>query len=146
MREVIIEGLIATVGGGTLSMEVAEAASAEGLTAITGIIGSVGMAGLALGGGYGHLTAKYGMALDNILGAGLSTRRSCSYYPVGDRLEGDGVLAQLDHAAGRIANEDAVLLFGSFAAHKHRSSHSLAVASGAAGFSRYHSVARPHGL
>jgi FAD/FMN-containing dehydrogenase len=69
MREVFIEGLVAIVGGGALSMDVAEAASASGLTAITGIIGSVGMAGLALGGGYGHLTAKYGMALDNILGA-----------------------------------------------------------------------------
>jgi FAD/FMN-containing dehydrogenase len=69
IREVIIEGHVATVGGGATSTDVAEAASAEGLTAITGIIGSVGMAGLTLGGGYGHLTAKYGMALDNILGA-----------------------------------------------------------------------------
>jgi FAD/FMN-containing dehydrogenase len=69
MREVNIEGLVAIVGGGATSTDVADAASAEGLTAITGIIGSVGMAGLALGGGYGHLTAKHGMALDNILGA-----------------------------------------------------------------------------
>src|ERR1700744_1663452 len=45
MREVIIEGLVATVGGGALSIDVAEAASASGLTAVTGIIGSVGMAG-----------------------------------------------------------------------------------------------------
>ncbi len=69
MRGVAIDGHVATIGGGTISTDLAEAASAQGLTAVTGIIGSVGVAGLALGGGYGHLTAKFGMALDNIVGA-----------------------------------------------------------------------------
>jgi FAD/FMN-containing dehydrogenase len=69
MRSVHIEGKVATVGGGVTSQELADAASAKNLTAVTGIIGSVGVAGLTLGGGYGHLTAKCGMALDNVLGA-----------------------------------------------------------------------------
>jgi FAD/FMN-containing dehydrogenase len=69
MREVALDGLVATVAGGATSTDVAEAVCVAGLTAVTGIIGSVGVAGLALGGGYGHFTAKFGMALDNILGA-----------------------------------------------------------------------------
>ena len=69
MRDVEVHGHIATVGGGATSTDVAEEVSSHGLMAITGIIGSVGIAGLALGGGYGHLTARFGLALDNILGA-----------------------------------------------------------------------------
>lgn len=69
MRQVTVQGHRATVGGGATAADVAEAASAFGLTVVTGIIGSVGMAGLALGGGYGHFTAKYGMVSDNILAA-----------------------------------------------------------------------------
>ena len=44
MREVFIEGLVATLGGSALSINVAEASSARGLTAIKGIIVSVGKA------------------------------------------------------------------------------------------------------
>jgi FAD/FMN-containing dehydrogenase len=69
MQNVKIEGHVATVGGGATSTVVAEAVGARGFIAVTGIIGSVGMAGLATGGGYGHFTAKFGMASDNILGA-----------------------------------------------------------------------------
>jgi FAD/FMN-containing dehydrogenase len=50
-------------------MEVAEAAHPYGLAAVTGTMGCVGMAGLTLGGGYGPLTGRFGMASDNLLGA-----------------------------------------------------------------------------
>ena len=69
MRKVSIEGQVATVDGSVISTELAESASRHGLTAVTGIVGSVGVAGLALGGGYGHFTARFGLAADNILGA-----------------------------------------------------------------------------
>ncbi len=60
---------MATVGGGATSMDVAEAAHPYGLAAVTGTMGCVGMAGLTLGGGYGPLTGRFGMASDNLLGA-----------------------------------------------------------------------------
>src|SRR5262249_1068045 len=63
------EGRVATVGGGATSMDVAEAAHPHGLAAVTGTMGCVGMAGLTLGGGYGPLTGRFGMAADNLLGA-----------------------------------------------------------------------------
>ena len=44
MGEVFIEGLVTTLGGNALSINVAEASSARGLTAIKGIIVSVGKA------------------------------------------------------------------------------------------------------
>src|SRR5262245_10455859 len=69
MRHVSVEGRMATVGGGATSMEVAEASHPHGLAAVTGTMGCVGMAGLTLGGGYGPLTVRFGMASDNLLGA-----------------------------------------------------------------------------
>ena len=69
MRHVSVEGRVATVGGGATSIEVAEAAHPYGLAAVTGTVGCVGIAGLTLGGGYGPLTGRFGMASDNLLGA-----------------------------------------------------------------------------
>jgi FAD binding domain/Berberine and berberine like len=40
-----------------------------GLAAVTGSTGAVGMAGLTLGGGYGPLIGRFGLALDNLLAA-----------------------------------------------------------------------------
>lgn len=42
---------------------------AAGNSAVTGTVGSVGMAGLTLGGGYGLLGGRFGLAADNLLGA-----------------------------------------------------------------------------
>ncbi len=69
MRHVGVEGRSAAVGGGATAIEVAEAAHPHGLAAVTGTMGCVGMAGLTLGGGYGPLTGRFGMASDNLLGA-----------------------------------------------------------------------------
>jgi FAD/FMN-containing dehydrogenase len=73
MRTISIDGQVATVGGGATSIEVAEAAGLVGLVPVTGNIGCVGMAGLALGGGYGPLTGRFGMASDNLVGAEVVT-------------------------------------------------------------------------
>jgi hypothetical protein len=71
MRRVSIDARarIATVSGGATAADVADAAAGYGLTAVVGMTGRVGMAGLTLAGGYGPLTGRFGLALDNLLGA-----------------------------------------------------------------------------
>src|SRR5262245_27655047 len=56
----------ARVGGGTRASGLLEAVEPFGMAAVTGSCGPVGMAGLALGGGYGPLNGRYGLALDNL--------------------------------------------------------------------------------
>jgi hypothetical protein len=63
------KGSIATIEGGTNAEDLISAAAPHGLVAATGNCGTVGMVGLTLVGGYGPLTARYGLALDNLLGA-----------------------------------------------------------------------------
>ncbi len=46
---------------------------AFGLATTLGVVSKTGIAGLTLGGGWGHLHAKYGLALDNVVGADLVT-------------------------------------------------------------------------
>src|ERR1700688_905599 len=46
---------------------------AFGLATTQGVVPTVGMAGLTLGGGWGHLHAKYGLAVDNVIGADVVT-------------------------------------------------------------------------
>jgi len=71
MRRVLIDPVarVATVEGGATSTDVIRAAQSHGLVAVTGNFGSVGMAGFTLSGGYGSLTPKFGLALDNLLSA-----------------------------------------------------------------------------
>src|SRR5262249_8540280 len=59
----------ASVGGGRQASELLEADEPSGMAAVTGSCGPVGMAGRALGGGYGPLIGRYGLALDNLLAA-----------------------------------------------------------------------------
>jgi FAD/FMN-containing dehydrogenase len=42
---------------------------AFGLATTLGVVSKTGIAGLTLGGGWGHLHAKYGLAVDNVIGA-----------------------------------------------------------------------------
>jgi FAD/FMN-containing dehydrogenase len=71
MRQVTVNatGRVATVAGGARARDVIAATAPHGLTAVTGNCGAVGMAGLTLGGGYGPLSPRFGLALDNLLGA-----------------------------------------------------------------------------
>src|SRR5262249_44872633 len=59
----------ATIGGGARAGDLLEAIDPLGCVAVTGSVGAVGMAGLTLGGGYGPLSGRFGLALDNLLAA-----------------------------------------------------------------------------
>jgi len=59
----------ARVGGGCTWGEVDHATHAFGLACPSGIISTTGVGGLTLGGGIGHLSRKYGLAIDNVLEA-----------------------------------------------------------------------------
>jgi FAD/FMN-containing dehydrogenase len=59
----------ATVAGGTLWGQFNRETQLHGLATTGGVVSTTGVAGLTLGGGLGWLMPKYGMALDNLLGA-----------------------------------------------------------------------------
>ena len=67
--DVDFQASLATVQGGATAVDVISAATPHGLVAATGNCGTVGMVGLTTGGGYGPLTPRYGLALDNLLSA-----------------------------------------------------------------------------
>ncbi len=73
MREIQVDPQTRTVlaSGGTTWGEVDRATHAHGLAVPCGVISTTGVAGLTLGGGSGYLTRKYGLTIDNLLGAEL---------------------------------------------------------------------------
>ncbi|MFG1870855.1 FAD-binding oxidoreductase [Micromonospora arborensis] len=58
-----------TIGGGATAADLLAAARLHDLVVPTGVVRDVGMAGLTLAGGYGPLCGRFGLALDNLLGA-----------------------------------------------------------------------------
>ena len=75
------------VGGGCTWGEVDNATHEHGLATPSGIISTTGVGGLTLGGGIGHLTRNYGLAIDNLLEAemvlasGEQVRTSADEHP-----------------------------------------------------------------
>ena len=71
MRQVTVDAAerVATVEGGATVGDLIGAAAPHGLVAAAGTVGGVGLAGLTLGGGYGPLAGRFGLAADNLLGA-----------------------------------------------------------------------------
>jgi FAD/FMN-containing dehydrogenase len=67
--EINPEAGTATVGAGLSQLEAVTALGSAGFAAPTGTEGSVGLAGATLGGGFGLLTRRFGMASDNLLAA-----------------------------------------------------------------------------
>ncbi|GLR89120.1 6-hydroxy-D-nicotine oxidase [Bradyrhizobium iriomotense] len=59
----------ARISGGARASDVFAVTDPRGLAVVTGSCSSVGMTGLTLGGGYGSLIARFGLALDNLLAA-----------------------------------------------------------------------------
>jgi FAD/FMN-containing dehydrogenase len=75
MRAVWVDpaGRTAWVQGGALWSDVDAETQAHGLATTGGIVGHTGVAGLTLGGGFGFLMRKHGLAVDNLLAAEVVT-------------------------------------------------------------------------
>jgi FAD/FMN-containing dehydrogenase len=70
MKDVLVgPDATARIAGGARASDVAQRTDPLGLAAVTGSVGAVGMAGLTLGGGYGPLIGRFGLALDNLFAA-----------------------------------------------------------------------------
>ncbi|KAI4252881.1 MAG: hypothetical protein LQ352_004024 [Teloschistes flavicans] len=70
------ENMTIAAEGGCLWKDVDEAAGDYGFAAVGGTVNHTGIGGLTLGGGYGYLTGRHGLVIDNLLKVKLVTADS----------------------------------------------------------------------
>ncbi|EKM60153.1 uncharacterized protein PHACADRAFT_251050 [Phanerochaete carnosa HHB-10118-sp] len=68
-----VEKRLLTAGGGAIWETVDKEAAKYGLATVGGTVNHTGVGGLTLGGGYGWLTPKYGLTIDNLIQAEIVT-------------------------------------------------------------------------
>lgn len=68
-----VDSKTAYIAGGSLLGELDHESMAQGLVTTAGTVSHTGVGGLTLGGGFGRLARRYGLALDNVTGVDIVT-------------------------------------------------------------------------